>query len=225
MKALFILILLGAASWWLNRYLNPVAPEPPPETVAVVPDTPPPTPVPTPAPRLYKSSQCYLVRGIVIAKAPQGLVIQIAPPLVRPKVEEARHATSMDNPRAAKTDLNDLLTRQTQADADFERAKLEYGETFQRIGPKVVVADAEPGLFAQGQVLLVDHPYQRDITVGAKLQVITAPLNQGFKYQTHLIPAYTMHIVVAPVETKKPSSARDWMFDPNHGALAPASKP
>jgi hypothetical protein len=143
-------------------------------------------------------SDCALVRGTLVARVSEGLIVQQAEPPAG-----GWPGTSSLN-RASSTDARRPSYSVTEIEA--------YGSTKQSAGHVLVDAIEEPWKHPVGNLFLKGYPDEETITEGARLKVIALPTNGFFNYQGQRLQVFTLNYVI--------NKDQDWRLDPNRGSLA-----
>lgn len=189
-STLLILGLLGFLGWryWQSeqpRAVSQASPAPVPTAAA---------PTPIPERTVWKRDELVLVRGEVLAKVPEGLIVET--------VEKARPRLTAPLPRGAnKTD-----EAARRAHALQEEEETDFGPTHETIHGNWVTTDFQPRLKAEGLVFVVAYPDWQSLPSGARIKVVTAPLQNTYRYLGVPLEAFTAGYDLEP---EKPGG---WMW-------------
>jgi hypothetical protein len=194
LSTLLILGLLGFIAWRLWQFEQERA------VSQLVPGHVPVLATPTPFPErsAWKREELVLVRGAVLAKVPEGLIVETIP--------KALPRPTPQLPRGANT--TDAAARRAQALQAAEEN--DFGATHETLRGKWVNTDFEPRLTADGLVLVVAYPNTQSLPLGTKIKVVTAPLQNLYPYQGIRLEAFT---VGYDLEAEK---AGGWMWKQPH---------
>jgi hypothetical protein len=162
----------------------PVSPSPATPTLTPAPSALPTAPSPAPVLMQCKREDLVLVHGVVSRIQPKGITVDCTPP------DDAGVGSL---PPQGRESARKRLQQFTE-----DNDKRTYGPVMTLEGGRYHETDSIPSRRAQGTILLIGHPEQQTLTIGHRIHVVAAPVDN--------LTVYTM-VFQAPA-----GSSNSWMW-------------